>query len=188
MDDTVNKSDVFVVLLIAVCCGIVSEFLSWLLVYRTDKFQVLHKELKVLYEKVQKEKEEGLLSKLSQKKGKRRISNKELYMQKTKEMNMSKTKSNLITGLIFMTMMPLLFNLFEGVSVAILPFKPIFPFTLLTHSGLQTKSTYHCSSTFIYTVVLMLTRQNIQKYLGYAPPGGMFGDFQMPEEDEEIWK
>lgn len=188
MDEVVNKIDAFLVLGIAVCCGVVSEVLSWVFVYRNEKFQMLNRELKVLYEKMQKEKEEGLIAKLSQKKGRKKISSKELYMQKTKEMNMLKAKSNVITGLIFMSMMPILFSLFEGVSVAILPFKPIFPFTLLTHSGLHEKSMYHCSSTFIYTIALMLTRQNIQKFLGYAPPGGMFGDFQMPDENENMWK
>lgn len=188
MDDIVNKTDVLLVLVIATCCGIFSEILSWVFVYRNEKFQLLSKELKVLYEKVQREKEERLIIKLSQKKGKGKVTNKEIYMQKTKEMNMLKTKCNIITGFFFLAMMPVLFNLFEGVSVAILPFKPCFPFTLLTQSGLHSESIYHCSSTFIYTIMLMLTRQNIQKFLGYAPPGGMFGDFQMPEENENAWK
>ncbi|CRG93980.1 conserved protein, unknown function [Plasmodium gallinaceum] len=188
MDETIRKIDIFIIIGIAIGCGIFSEFLSWLFVYRKDTFKSLNEEIKVLYEKVQKEKEDGLISKLDQKKGKKKISTEEIYMQKTKMMTSLKTKSNVITGLIFMSMMPILFSLFEGLTIAILPFKPIFPFTLITHAGVQEKNLYHCSSTFIYTLTLMLTRQNIQKFFGYAPPSGMFGDFKMPDEQADIWK
>ncbi|KAI4837103.1 transmembrane and coiled-coil domain-containing protein 1 [Plasmodium brasilianum] len=191
MDDTIRKKDIFIVIGIAIGCGIFSEFLSWLFVYRNEKFIALNEELKVLYEQVQKEKEDGLLSKIdtiNKKKGKKKVTTEEIYMQKTKMMTTLKAKANIITGLIFMSMMPLLFSLFEGLTIAILPFKPIFPFTLITHTGLQGKNLYHCSSTFIYTLTLMLTRQNIQKFFGYAPPSGIFGDFKMPDEQADIWK
>ncbi|SBS84946.1 conserved Plasmodium protein, unknown function [Plasmodium ovale curtisi] len=165
---------------------------NWIFVYRNEKFITLNEELKVLYEQVQKEKEDGLLSKIDnsnlKKKGKKKATSEEIYMEKTKAMTALKTKSNIITGLIFMSMMPLLFSLFEGLTIGILPFRPIFPFTLITHTGLQEKNLYHCSSTFIYTLTLMLTRQNIQKYFGYAPPSGMFGDFRMPDEQADLWK
>ncbi|SBS93603.1 conserved protein, unknown function [Plasmodium ovale] len=192
MDDSIRKLDIFIVIGIATCCGIFSEFLSWIFVYRNEKFITLNEELKVLYEQVQKEKEDGLLSKIDnsnlKKKGKKKATSEEIYMEKTKAMTALKTKSNIITGLIFMSMMPLLFSLFEGLTIGILPFRPIFPFTLITHTGLQEKNLYHCSSTFIYTLTLMLTRQNIQKYFGYAPPSGMFGDFRMPDEQADLWK
>ncbi|CXI68294.1 conserved Plasmodium protein, unknown function [Plasmodium berghei] len=193
MDDTIiNKTDIFIVIGIAVACGVFSEFLSWIFVYRNEKFIALNEELKSLYEQVQKEKEDGLLSKISvnnnKKKVKKKATAEEIYTEKTKAMATLKTKSNIITGLIFLSIMPLLFSLFEGLTIAILPFRPIFPFTLITQTGLQGKNIYHCSSTFIYTLILMLTRQNIQKFFGYAPPSGMFGDFKMPEDDADVWK
>ncbi|ANQ09359.1 Uncharacterized protein PCOAH_00032690 [Plasmodium coatneyi] len=196
MDDVIRKTDIFIIIGIAIACGVFCEFLSWIFVYRNEKFIKLNEELKILYEKVQKEKEDGLLSKIdgnssnsnNKKKMKKKVTTEEIYIEKTKTMATLKTKSNVITGLIFMSMMPLLFSLFEGLTIAILPFKPIFPVTLLTHTGLQGKNLYHCSSTFIYTLTLMLTRQNIQKFFGYAPPSGMFGDFKMPDEEGDMWK
>ncbi|SOV24655.1 conserved protein, unknown function [Plasmodium sp. DRC-Itaito] len=189
MEDKIRKYDIFCIMGLAVGCGVFSEFLSWLFVYRNEKFKKLNEEVKVLYEEVQKEKEDGLLSKIDKKKDKKKKATaEELYIEKTKEMTTLKTKSNFITGLIFMCVMPVLFSLFEGLTIAVLPFKPIFPFTLLTRTGLQSKNLYHCSSTFIYTLTLMLTRQNIQKYFGYAPPAGMFGDYKMPDEQGDVWK
>lgn len=186
-DEIIRKLDIILIILIAVGCGMFSEFLSWIFVYRHEKFLALNEELKVLYEKVQREKEEGYINKIYQKKGKK-ISAEETYIQKTKQMTSLKTKANLITGFIFMGMMPILFSLFEGLTIAILPFKPIFPISLITHTGIQGRGPYDCSSTFIYTLTLMLTRQNIQKFFGYAPPSGMFGDFQIPDEQETAWK
>ncbi|KAF8819445.1 putative integral membrane protein [Cardiosporidium cionae] len=175
-ETVVSKWDAILIITVALSLGIFIEFLSWITVYRHEEFRKLHAEICKLYRK--REQEQDFMKKDNSKKGKIAAANVEKeFQRKNKNVSSYRMKANILTAAICMILMPILYQLFDGVPVAQLPFQPIWPFAMMTHAGLPGDDMMECSATFLCMTTLLLTRQNIQKYLGFSPPGGMQSPF-----------
>ena len=90
------------------------------------------------------------------------------------------------TGLCFASIVSTVSSLFEGQSIAILPFEPVFFFKSLAQRGLTLAKPNDCSFFFLvsfcclrainfysiyvkYILSTMALRQPLQKLLGFAP-------------------
>lgn len=169
--EPIRKWDMFAVLLLTIFTGIVSELLTFFLVYKRTEYRKLNAEISKLQRKSQHHNQR---SGMIHKRDKANFIDKE-YQRKSRQLSAMRSKANMLTGVIFMIVTPFMYNMFEGVVMAKLPFQPIVPFRYLTHSSLNknqsegTEVDYtDCSFIFIYTFALMLTKQNTQKLLGYG--------------------
>lgn len=77
----------------------------------------------------------------------------------------------------------LLNSLFEGKSVAKLPFAPIPFIQKMSHRGLSGDDPTDCAMVFFYFLCSMSIRSNLQKFLGFAPPRGAAGAGLFPVPD-----
>ena len=77
--------------------------------------------------------------------------------------------SKAATGIIFAFLLSTFNNMFSGRCVAKLPFTPIGFIQGLSHRNLEGNDFTDCSFIFLYILCTMSIRQNIQKFLGFAP-------------------
>merc|ERR1712147_3540 len=93
--------------------------------------------------------------------------------QRIKEMSQKlqseKVPSMFATGLCFASIVSTVSSLFEGQSIAQLPFEPVFFIKSIAHRGLTLASPNDCSFIFLYILSTMALRQPLQKALGNAP-------------------
>lgn len=68
-----------------------------------------------------------------------------------------------------MALLSMFNSIFDGRVVAKLPFEPISIFRGLSHRSLSGDDYTDCSFIFLYVLCTMSLRQNIQKFLGFAP-------------------
>lgn len=160
-------ADTIFIVLISVCTALFGEGLTWLLVYRTEKYQRLKADVERQCKKIEKKKEAGELSDGKQKK---KLEREEERLKSTnKDLSMVKMKSMLAIGLTFTALLSMFNSIFEGRVVAHLPFTPISWLQGLSHRNLLGDDYTHCSFIFLYILCTMSIRQNIQKVLGFSP-------------------
>ena len=82
---------------------------------------------------------------------------------------MVKMKSMFAIGFAFTSLLSMFNNIFEGRVVAKLPFTPIAWVQNLSHRNLLGEDFTDCSFIFLYILCTMSIRQNMQKFLGFAP-------------------
>uniref|UniRef100_H2Z1T7 Calcium load-activated calcium channel n=1 Tax=Ciona savignyi TaxID=51511 RepID=H2Z1T7_CIOSA len=161
--------DSLLIVCISIVTALLAEGLTWLMVYRTEKFKKLKSEVDKQSKKVEKRKE-LLGDAAASKNQKRRL---ELEEEKLKSNNRDlsavRMKSMFAIGFCFTALLGTLSSVFEGRVVAKLPFTPIGLLQGLSHRGLMGKDYTDCSFIFLYILCTMSIRQNIQKLLGFAP-------------------
>ncbi|KAA0194488.1 hypothetical protein HAZT_HAZT001517 [Hyalella azteca] len=141
--------------------------LTWLLVYRTEKYQRLKADVERQCKKIEKKKEAVELSDSRQKK---KLEREEERLKTTnRDLSMVKMKSMLAIGFTFTALLSMFNSIFDGRVVAQLPFTPISWLQGLSHRNLMGDDYTHCSFIFLYILCTMSIRQNIQKMLGFAP-------------------
>nr|XP_018670193.1 calcium load-activated calcium channel-like [Ciona intestinalis] len=177
--------DSLLIVFISIVTALLAEGLTWLMVYRTEKFKKLKSEVDKQSKKVEKRKE--LLGESVNKNQKRRL---ELEEEKLKSNNRDlsavRMKSMFAIGFCFTALLGTLSSVFEGRIVAKLPFVPLGLLQGLSHRGLMGNDYTDCSFIFLYILCTMSIRQNIQKLLGFAPSRaaakhGGGGLFQPPQ-------
>ncbi|CAH0389592.1 unnamed protein product [Bemisia tabaci] len=161
-------ADTLLILAISICTALLGEGLTWLLVYRTDKYQRLKTEVEKQSKKLEKKKEAHGTSldkqhkkKIEREEERLKISNRDLYLEKMKSM--------IAIGSAFTTLLSVFNNIFDGRIVARLPFVPLPWFQSFSHRNLPGEDYTECSFIFLYILCTMSIRQNIQKLLGFAP-------------------
>ncbi|XP_050426267.1 calcium load-activated calcium channel isoform X2 [Adelges cooleyi] len=155
--------------------------LTWLLVYRTEKYQKLKTEIEKSSKKLEKRKEaHGDSVDKQQKKKIERVEEK--LKINNRDLSMVKMKSMFAIGFAFTALLSMFNSIFDGRVVARLPFTPIHWVQGLSHRNLPGDNFTECSFIFLYVLCTMSIRQNIQKILGFAPSrmaskqsGGLFG-------------
>ncbi|KAK3087819.1 hypothetical protein FSP39_011041 [Pinctada imbricata] len=154
--------------------------LTWLLVYRTEKYKKLKAEVEKQSKKLEKKKEGGESSDRSQKKKLER--QEERLKNNNRDLSFVKMKSMFAIGFAFTALLSMFNSIFDGRVVAKLPFVPIGLLQGISHRNLGGDDYTHCSFIFLYILCTMSIRQNIQKLLGLAPSraaskqgGGLFG-------------
>ncbi|KAL7287139.1 calcium load-activated calcium channel [Trichogramma pretiosum] len=174
-------ADTVLILFISVCTALLGEGMTWLTVYRTEKYQKLKAEVEKQSKKLEKRKEAhgDSLDKQQKKKIERE---EERLKNNNRDLSLVKMKSMFAIGFAFTALLSMFNSIFDGRIVARLPFTPISWIQGLSHRNLPGDDYTECSFIFLYILCTMSIRQNIQKMLGFAPSrtaskqgGGLFG-------------
>jgi len=174
-------ADTLLIVFISICTAFLGEGLTWLLVYRTEKFQKLKGEVEKQSKKLERRKEThgDSLDKQHKKKIER---DEEKLKNNNRDLSLVKMKSMFATGFAFTALLSMFNTIFDGRVVARLPFLPISWIQGLSHRNLPGEDYTECSFIFLYILCTMSIRQNIQKLLGFSPSraaskqgGGLFG-------------
>nr|CAI5824549.1 unnamed protein product [Callosobruchus analis] len=148
--------------------ALLGEGLTWLMVYRTEKYQKLKAEVEKQSKKLEKRKEThgDSLDKHHKKKIERE---EERLKNNNRDLSFVKMKSMFAIGFAFTALLSMFNTIFDGRVVARLPFLPLTWIQGLSHRNLPGEDYYDCSFIFLYILCTMSIRQNIQKLLGFAP-------------------
>jgi len=161
-------SDTLLIVFISTTTALASEGLTWLLVYRTEKYKKLKNEVEKQSKKLEKKKEtvNDSIDKSAKKKLERQ---EEKLKTNNRDLSMVKMKSMLVIGFTFTALLSMFNSIFDGRVVAKLPFTPISWLQGISHRNLPGQDMTDCSFIFLYILCTMSIRQNIQKILGFAP-------------------
>lgn len=140
--------------------------MTWLLVYRTEKYKKLKAEVEKQSKKLEKQKENEATDKVQKKKIERQ---EERLKNNNRDLSMVKMKSMFAIGFAFTSLLSMFNSIFDGRVVAKLPFVPISLLQGISHRNLAGEDYTECSFIFLYILCTMSIRQNIQKLLGLAP-------------------
>lgn len=158
-------SDSLLIIFISVFTALLSEGLSWLLIYRTEKYKKLQSEVEKQSKKLEKQKES--FPDITDKNSKKKLERQEEKLKtNNRELSLVKMKSMMTISFAFMLLLSIFSAIFEGKVVAKLPFEPITLVRGLSHRNLNGEDYTDCSFLFLYILCTMSVRQNIQKLLG----------------------
>lgn len=180
-------SDTLLIVFISTTTALASEGLTWLFVYRTEKYKKLKNEVEKQSKKLEKKKE--LTNDSVDKSQKKKLERQEEKLKtNNRDLSMVKMKSMLAIGLTFTALLSMFNSIFDGRVVAKLPFTPISWLHGFSHRNLPGQDYSDCSFIFVYILCTMSIRQNIQKLLGFGPSraaskqGGTAGAFFTPPQ------
>jgi len=159
-------SDTLLILFISVVTAFFGEGLTWLMVYRTEKYQKLKSEVERQCKKLEKRKETSGESVVKNKKLERE---EQKLKTNTRDLSLFKMRSMLAIGIVFTALLSIFNSIFDGRIVAKLPFVPIGFLQGISHRNLPGTDYTDCSFIFLYILCTMAIRQNVQKLLGFAP-------------------
>ncbi|KAA0191983.1 Transmembrane and coiled-coil domain-containing protein 1 [Fasciolopsis buskii] len=174
--------DTFAIICISYFTAFLGEGLTWLFVYRTEKYKKLKTEvdkqskkrnrlftlLLLLSFPVEKQRDSTDIS--VDRIAKKRLEKQEERLKNiNRELSMVKMKSMFAVGIIFTSLFSMFNNIFDGRVVTKLPFVPIPWIQGLSHRNLPGNDYTDASFIFIYMLCTMSIRQNVQKMLGFAP-------------------
>uniref|UniRef100_A0A8C1AMD6 Calcium load-activated calcium channel n=1 Tax=Cyprinus carpio TaxID=7962 RepID=A0A8C1AMD6_CYPCA len=146
----------------------VSTGITWVLVYRTDKYKRLKAEVEKQSKKLEKKKE--TITESAGRQQKKKIERQEEKLKNNnRDLSMVRMKSMFAIGFCFTALMGMFNSIFDGRVVAKLPFVPLSYIQGLSHRNLLGEDYTDCSFIFLYILCTMSIRQNIQKMLGLAP-------------------
>jgi len=184
-------ADTILILVISICTALLGEGVTWLLVYRTEKYQKLKQEIEKQSKKLEKIKETHGDSTNLEKSKKRRIEqDEEKLMNTNRDLTMVKMKSMFAIGFAFTALRSRFNSCVDGLVVAKLRFTPIYWVQGLSHRNLLGDDMTDCSFIFLYILCTMSIRQNIQKALGFAPSRAaskQAGSMWQPDPNKYKW-
>eukprot|EP01138_Halocafeteria_seosinensis_P016412 gb/GECG01016743.1/.p1 GENE.gb/GECG01016743.1/~~gb/GECG01016743.1/.p1 ORF type:complete len:187 (+),score=18.50 gb/GECG01016743.1/:1-561(+) len=158
------------IMVVSITTTLLSEFLSWYLVYRHEHFQELQRKLDKTKAQLEEAKQK-IPSAGKKKNHERRIEQLEkdsasFGQQLTRQM----MKIQIITPVLFIASYRLMSNYLYGVPVARLPFQPISFIQGLSHRGLEGEDYYECSYMFFFAMCSMAFKQTISSMTGIKKP------------------
>uniref|UniRef100_A0A8C4S5R5 Calcium load-activated calcium channel n=1 Tax=Erpetoichthys calabaricus TaxID=27687 RepID=A0A8C4S5R5_ERPCA len=159
-------ADTLLIVFISVCTALLAEGITWVLVYRTDKYKRLKAEVEKQSKKLEKKKE--TITESTGRQQKKKIG-KNLCIFFLYVCMYVRMKSMFAIGFCFTALMGMFNSIFDGRVVAKLPFVPLSYIQGLSHRNLLGEDYTDCSFIFLYILCTMSIRQNIQKLLGLAP-------------------
>ncbi|XP_047336490.1 calcium load-activated calcium channel-like [Impatiens glandulifera] len=165
---------------VSICTAIVCESISWLFIYRTGSYNNLKSSIDKASKKLETMKTESKKSKI------KKIDRVETTLNDSnRDLSLFKFKSGAVVAFVLFLVFGLLNSMFEGKSVAKLPFVPIPIVQKMSHRGLRGEDMTDCSMTFLYFLCSISIRTNLQKFLGFSPPRGAVagsGLFPLPDQ------
>ncbi|KAG9510904.1 Calcium load-activated calcium channel, partial [Fragariocoptes setiger] len=164
--------DSILIIFISLSTASLGEGLTWLMVYRTEKYQRLRAEVDRQSKKIEKLKEN--VGELLDKTRKKRLDRDEERLQNNnRDLTLVKMKSMFFVGFAFTALLGMFNSIFSGRVVAKLPFEPISFVVGISHRNLPGEDLTDCSFIFLYILCTMSIRSNLQKFLGFAPSRGV---------------
>nr|CAG4638061.1 EOG090X0DWG [Chydorus sphaericus] len=161
-------SDTVLIVCISIFTALLGEGVTWILVYKTEKYQRLKTEIEKQSKKLEKIKESH--SDALDKQFKKKVDREEEKLKNNnRDLSLVKMKSMMAIGFAFTALLGMFNSIFDGRVVAKLPFTPISWVQGLSHRNLPGDDYTDCSFIFLYILCTMSIRQNIQKLLGFAP-------------------
>eukprot|EP01098_Paradermamoeba_levis_P006996 TRINITY_DN2902_c0_g1_i1.p1 TRINITY_DN2902_c0_g1~~TRINITY_DN2902_c0_g1_i1.p1 ORF type:complete len:175 (-),score=52.03 TRINITY_DN2902_c0_g1_i1:46-570(-) len=158
--------DCLTIAFVSVLSTLVSEGISWVLIYRTDNYKKLKAAIDKSTKKLEKKKDPKN-GPIDTKKIQRED---EKLKNATQEMSAIKLKSTVAVAITMVSFLALLNSLFDGLAVAKLPFEPISLVRNISHRGLIGSDYTDCSMMFFYFLCSLSIRTNLQKIIGLTPP------------------
>lgn len=177
-------SDSLAVVGISICTAIICEAISWLLIYRTTSYKTLRSSIDRAAKKLETMKTTSDAQKFTKKSKTKKMDRVETSLKESsRDLSLFKFKSGAVVALVLFAVFGLLNSLFEGKSVAKLPFVPVSIVMKMSHRGLNGNDPTDCSMAFLYLLCSISIRTNLQKFLGFSPPRGAAGAglFPMPD-------
>merc|ERR1712137_148882 len=157
----------------SITSALLSEAVSWLLIYRTERYKTLKGNIEKLSKKLERKKETAGPSPTVHKAKARKIDRfEETLKEQNRDLSFVKFQSMFAVMFTMVLFVGLLSSWFDGVVVARLPFQPIGFIQGMTHRNIMGNDLYECSMIFIYVLGSIGLRPNIQKLFGHAPPRG----------------
>ncbi|KAL8245378.1 hypothetical protein R6Q59_011636 [Mikania micrantha] len=165
---TFKYSDSLTITGISFLTAVVCEAISWFLIYRRTSY----KSLKFAIDKASK-KLDFMKTDLKKPKPKTKIDRVETSLKEsTRDLSLFKLKSGAVVAIVLFVVFGFLNSLYDGKSVAKLPFVPLRIVQRMSHRGLQGDDPTDCSMAFLYFLCSISIRTNLQKFLGFSPPRG----------------
>jgi len=168
-----SLEDLIGIIVIAAMAAVVGEGISWVLFYRTSEYKTLmnivEKETKRLDRQKEKEIEREKGTKDKGKKGtSERIEDQ--IKNANRDLSRLQLRSTMVVGVVLLSFVSILTSVYEGKVVAKLPFEPISLIHPLTHRYILGDDYTDCSAIFLYVLLSVTLRQNIQRFFGFKPP------------------
>ncbi|XP_066896219.1 calcium load-activated calcium channel isoform X1 [Kogia breviceps] len=156
-------ADTLLIVFISVCTALLAEGITWVLVYRTDKYKRLKAEVEKQSKKLEKKKE--TITESAGRQQKKKIERQEEKLKNNnRDLSMVRMKSMFAIGFCFTALMGMFNSIFDGRVVAKLPFTPLSYIQGLSHRNLLGDDTTDCSFIFLYILCTMSIRQ----YAGFS--------------------
>lgn len=175
-------SDSLTVVGISIITAIICETISYLLIYRSASYKSLKSAIDKSSKKLETMK---TLDNNSTKNKTKKIDRVETSLKDaSRDLSLFKFKSGAVVAVVLFMVFGLLNSLFDGKSVAKIPFVPIKIVQKMSHRGLPGDDMTDCSMAFLYLLCSVSIRTNLQKFLGFSPPRGAanVGLFPMPDQ------
>ncbi|GJZ69166.1 calcium load-activated calcium channel-like protein [Tanacetum coccineum] len=177
-------SDGLTIVLISFFTALICEAISYILIYRTTSYKSLKSSIDRASKKLETMKTDN--NPTSKKTSKvKKLDRVELNLKESnRDLSLFKFKSGAVVAFVLFVVFGFLNNLFEGKTVAKLPFVPLRIVQKMSHRGLQGEDYTDCSMAFLYFLCSISIRTNLQKFLGFSPPRGSApggGLFQIPD-------
>ncbi|VDK30647.1 unnamed protein product [Dibothriocephalus latus] len=137
--------------------------LSWLLVYRTEKYKKLQAEVDKQTKRLEKQRDSTMETNIDKATKKRLEKQEEKLKNFNRDLSLVKMKSMFAIGVIFTALFSVFNHTFDGRVVARLPFVPISWLQNLSHRNLPGTDYTDCSFIFLYILCTMSIRQVIFK-------------------------
>ncbi|KAF6150236.1 hypothetical protein GIB67_000110 [Kingdonia uniflora] len=185
MLSSLKYSDSLTVVGISFCTAFLCEGISWLLIYRTSSYKSLRSSIDKASKKLETMKTEGPSS--TKKSKTKKIDRVETTLKEsTRDLSLSKFKSGAVVAVVLFVVFGFLNSMFEGKSIAKLPFSPANLVQKMSHRGIPGDDPTDCSMAFLYFLCSISIRTNLQKFLGFSPPRGAANAGLFPMPDQKI--
>lgn len=160
------------VVLLSFAMALLSEGISWLLVFRTEEYQVLKDKIARGDKKLEERKESMDDAAANKKKQQQKLDSVQEQVKADKQaMHVTRLKATLANAVLMITTYLLVTHLYDELVLARLPYDPISYVIRITNRGLESrKDTHEVSVTFLYILCSLSVRANVQKFFGNGPP------------------
>ena len=160
----------------AICFSMVSEAISWFMIYRHEEYKKAIAEIVELQNRVESMQEKMQYSAGAQSLNQQKAQQRKLQVQmdtlKSRQSGMMvrKTRGMIGSGLFMIVGMGLLNSWFSGTVAARLPFTPWAMASNLTHYGITSPDMTLCSVTFIFVMTNMSIGAYLKKFIALEGP------------------
>eukprot|EP00160_Parvularia_atlantis_P014233 Unigene3418_Nuclearia_a/m.10479 Unigene3418_Nuclearia_a/g.10479 ORF Unigene3418_Nuclearia_a/g.10479 Unigene3418_Nuclearia_a/m.10479 type:complete len:184 (+) Unigene3418_Nuclearia_a:30-581(+) len=160
--------DCLTVVFFSLVSAALAEGLSWFLVYRTDAFKHMTREVERQTKKLEKIKETAAPVAAGAKKDRKADRYEEQLKKYNRDIQQLSMRSTLAVSVVLLGMLWALTSVYQGHAVAKLPFEPIGWFTAMTHRSLPGTDMTDASAFFLYSLCSLSLRQMLQRALGFS--------------------